>query len=617
MSCTRFVLLLLACLCTAGLRAADPPSDEVPVVGRPVDLPYSEASGWFTVRAKAEPTTLAAESPLTYTVVVQAERSAKRPPQRLDLRQLPDFAEQFYIEDVGEDALRPDDRTWEFVYRLKPRRVEVAAIPSLPFVYFNPYLLTANKGFQVLYTDPIPLHVLPPETVQVPVQGPESAFRIATGSEVLERQTPWTPPGWPMILTLSLTPPLGCLVWYLVWRRMYPDAARLASQRRSRAARLALNALYAARRHVVVARAARMAGIVAGYLQQRLDFQIAEPTPHEVAELCGQNHFSAALTERAVRFFELCDTLRFLPAPAAPSADLYDAAVRLVLAIEAESDTEKQTQGNNDKSDLFFLLPLPLLLFVSALPGALSDREILDRAETAFQEGVHLRQDREQARPHFRNAAGYYRMLEERGVRNPLLYRNLGNASLLADDLPQAILSYHRGLELSPNDAGLRDSLAEARARVVYPPTGDLGRPRVEDRPPWLPYVRSRWLLFAVVACYLGGCLAATRRRMVRRGRLLLVGALLLLVAGGMTGWLLVRMEERRERQTHPLVVIARDGMLLRRGNGMVFPPRYDTPLHRGIEGRLRFERGGWVQIELSGGEIGWLPREAVLVDTP
>jgi hypothetical protein len=55
--------------------------------------------------------------------------------------------------------------------------------------------------------------------------------------------------------------------------------------------------------------------------------------------------------------------------------------------------------------------------------------------------------------------------------------------------------------------------------------------------------------------------------------------------------------------------------VLLRRGNGVVFPPRYDTPVNRGVEGRLRFERGGWVQIELSGGEIGWVPRTAVLVD--
>src|SRR5262249_48059418 len=150
--------------------------DEIPVVGRPVDLPFSEASGWFEVQARAEPTTVEAETPLTFTFSVRAVRPTRRPPQRLDLRQLPEFAQQFYIEDPIEEATRPDDRTWEFAYRLKPRRTGVRAIPSLPFVYFNPYLLTARKGFQVLYSDPIPLRVLPHETVQLPIQAPERAF---------------------------------------------------------------------------------------------------------------------------------------------------------------------------------------------------------------------------------------------------------------------------------------------------------------------------------------------------------------------------------------------------------------------------------------------------------
>lgn len=262
--------------------------------------------------------------------------------------------------------------------------------------------------------------------------------------------------------------------------------------------------------------------------------------------------------------------------------------------------------------------PLLIALLLHAEPDvALSDRELLERAEMKFQEGARLRQDREQARPHFRNAAGYFEELRRRGVRNAVLYRNLGNAYLLAEDLPHAILSYHRGLRLSPNDRALRDSLAAARERVIYPPSGDLGRPRSDDRPPWLPYLPSGWLLFAAIPCYVLGCVGLTRWRMVRRGGLLVGGLLALLLAGVLAGWLMIRAEEQREGEAHPLVVIARDGVLLRRGNGEVFPTRYETPINRGVEGRLRFERGGWVQIELSGGEIGWVPRAAVLVDSP
>ncbi|HEY7424978.1 MAG TPA: hypothetical protein VH682_12175, partial [Gemmataceae bacterium] len=161
MAAARLALNLLAFLvCAAGLRAADEAADpnDIPVVGRPSDLPFSEASGWFEVQTHAEPTTVEAETPLTFTMSVRAVRPTRQPPQRLDLRQLPAFNERFYIEDPSEEPNRPDEKTWEFVYRLKPRRDSVTEVPGLPFVYFNPYLLTASKGFQVLYTDPIPLH---------------------------------------------------------------------------------------------------------------------------------------------------------------------------------------------------------------------------------------------------------------------------------------------------------------------------------------------------------------------------------------------------------------------------------------------------------------------------
>jgi hypothetical protein len=71
------------------------------------------------------------------------------------------------------------------------------------------------------------------------------------------------------------------------------------------------------------------------------------------------------------------------------------------------------------------------------------------------------------------------------------------------------------------------------------------------------------------------------------------------------------------QEQQHPLVVIADDGVLLRKGNGLSYPPRYETPLNRGVEARLLVSRGDWLQIELEGGEIGWVPREYARVDNP
>src|SRR5262245_6057838 len=99
--------------------------------------------------------------------------------------------------------------------------------------------------------------------------------------------------------------------------------------------------------------------------------------------------------------------------------------------------------------------------------GALDDRALAERADAALAEGVAQRDDAEQARPCFLRAAACYEELHRRGVRNPALYRNLGNALLLSDDLAAAIVSYRRGLRLSPRDEELRSCLEAARAQVT------------------------------------------------------------------------------------------------------------------------------------------------------
>jgi hypothetical protein len=63
--------------------------------------------------------------------------------------------------------------------------------------------------------------------------------------------------------------------------------------------------------------------------------------------------------------------------------------------------------------------------------------------------------------------------------------------------------------------------------------------------------------------------------------------------------------------------VISDDGVLLRAGNGLSYPARSETPLNRGVEARLLYVRGDWLQIELGSGELGWVPREYALVDEP
>jgi hypothetical protein len=261
------------------------------------------------------------------------------------------------------------------------------------------------------------------------------------------------------------------------------------------------------------------------------------------------------------------------------------------------------------------MLPPQATGFVVATDGA--DLELAGRAESAFHDGVKLRDKGELGRAEFLTAAACYEELRRRGIDNAQLEHNLGNAYFLADDLPHAILSFHRGLRLSPLDANLRQCLTEAREKVVYPDNTPFGRAPVVQVGLLLPGWVNNLILAAAALLYGLGSAAVTRWLMVRRFRWMAVGGITLLIAGLLTLLLIQVARSAGAEDSHPLVVIAEDGVLLRKGDGLAFPPRYDTVVNRGVEARLLFEREGWVQIELAAGEVGWVPREYVLVDRP
>jgi hypothetical protein len=244
----------------------------------------------------------------------------------------------------------------------------------------------------------------------------------------------------------------------------------------------------------------------------------------------------------------------------------------------------------------------------------LSEAQLIAEAATGISTGEGTRASDVQARPHFRHAAACYDELLLRGVRNPLLLRNLGNASFLAGDIPHAVLAYRRGLQLRPDDPDLLAALMTVREQVYLPP-GTLGRPPEDDSLSFPSNYPSSWLVYLAVLLYLLSCLAFTRWWMNRARRPLVLGLFLLIQAGTTTVLVYERAQRARAELAHPLVVIRAANVKLLQGNGRDYPPRYDLSARPGVEGRLLFERDGWLQIELASGEVGWVLADQVLID--
>ncbi|MFO0927991.1 MAG: hypothetical protein U0736_13275 [Gemmataceae bacterium] len=255
-----------------------------------------------------------------------------RPPVRPDLRQLPAFAAMFHVEDwtdgrperVGASVYR-----WE--YHLRPKGDSVGEVPGVPFLFYNPDVRPPAKGYQTLWTDPIPLTVRRPERpVDVrPCRQRCWSGRTATcwrGRRLGRRhaRASW----W-----RCCSPAAAC-------RRRLPAVAAAAPGRSEGGAPAAkpggaspCGGWSGRRRWRGRAEAEAAADALTGYLGDRFGLQRVEPTPAEAETLLPARGCPAELASEVAVLLAQIAAARFQPAEPSAAA-LVDAVRHFVLAVE-------------------------------------------------------------------------------------------------------------------------------------------------------------------------------------------------------------------------------------------------------------------------------------------
>src|SRR5262249_33303280 len=103
MVASTFFLLLLS-----ARTFAQPASIDPPIVGRPEN--FSNIVGKYMITANAEPRETVVEQPITLTIKITGTGPAQYEPKRKYLHVLPDWEDDFYVENVpDEDRITPDE----------------------------------------------------------------------------------------------------------------------------------------------------------------------------------------------------------------------------------------------------------------------------------------------------------------------------------------------------------------------------------------------------------------------------------------------------------------------------------------------------------------------------
>lgn len=308
-------------LLVAVLFAAPPSLDDVPAVERTKpDFYNAVATKRVEVAWSAEPAAVPRDGEITLTLTV---RNTANPHElaKPNLADVDAVTKHFQVLDRTDP---PPDRTAtevRFTYTLRPRKVGEATVPALRYAYYR----FDQKEMQAARTKALPVTVTPPapkvspSTPPVPLDAPEEFFTLAEDTHRFRIPGRF---GW---LLPAAVVPFAVVGWVLVWRWVFPDAARLAKLRRNRAVRLALDRLKKARTSPDPAGEA--AAAFRGYLLGRFGVPPSAQTPTEVDAALTELGEPADRAADAAAFLRGCDATRF--------ADVDDNGASLAAQAEA------------------------------------------------------------------------------------------------------------------------------------------------------------------------------------------------------------------------------------------------------------------------------------------
>lgn len=247
----------------------------------------------------------------------------------------------------------------------------------------------------------------------------------------------------------------------------------------------------------------------------------------------------------------------------------------------------------------------------SGAPSEHSAQHALDLYDAAL---ADAKGDPVRARARFAEAAAAFDAIEARRPVSAEFSRAQGNAHFFGGDIGRAVLAYRRGLESSPGDARLTESLRVARKAVKTDAAPSTRTTLLESLAHWRRFVSPVLVAVVLVGSWCGfwGVLIVAR---VRRARVRPIAAAVLGLSWLVTG--IALGTDAWRRMDASAVVIVEDAQALNGPSSEIYEPTFATPLSAGVEAEAIESRLGWTRLRLRSDGETWVRDEAVMPVRP
>ncbi len=249
-----------------------------------------------------------------------------------------------------------------------------------------------------------------------------------------------------------------------------------------------------------------------------------------------------------------------------------------------------------------YIIALISLVLASIGSGrALAQQDLLDVASVAYDSAQ------------YQKAIDAYEQIAMQYGINPELYYNLGNAYYKQKNYPKAILNYERCLLYDPANVDAHENVELARLQCVD---------KIESIQPmffvtWSNGIRDSfscdtWGTMSIIffLLFIAGCGTYFFTHRTRWRKLGFYGALLCIVLSLFCIHYANAQHDHIQKRDYAIVMTP--SVIVRSS-----PAESGTQLftiHEGLKVRIRSTLSGWSEIELSDGQVGWMPSEGLEV---